>query len=103
MAGHFRTGGTVSWAHRPGAAGIQLTRDSRPATMSAELWNCTREERGRDRSGVSGQASGLVRGARARSEPYGVWGGRLFFKGKVLAFKRPRGRPPKTPRATMIA
>ena len=37
-------------------------------------------------------------GARARREPYGVWGGRLFFKGKVLAVKRPRGRPPKVPR-----
>jgi WhiB family redox-sensing transcriptional regulator len=33
-----------------------------------------------------------------RREPYGVWGGRLFFKGKVLAVKRPRGRPPKNPR-----
>ena len=45
-------------------------------------------------------------GALARHEPYGVWGGRLFFKGKVLAFKRPRGRPPKNPRPgsdTMIA
>ncbi len=40
--------------------------------------------------------------ALARREPYGVWGGRLFFKGKVLAFKRPRGRPPKNQR-TMIA
>ena len=37
-------------------------------------------------------------GARARREPYGVWGGHLFFKGKVLAMKRPRGRPPKNPR-----
>jgi WhiB family redox-sensing transcriptional regulator len=34
-------------------------------------------------------------GALARREPFGVWGGRLFFKGKVLAVKRPRGRPPK--------
>lgn len=33
--------------------------------------------------------------ALARREPYGVWGGRLFFKGRVLAVKRPRGRPPK--------
>lgn len=33
--------------------------------------------------------------ARERREPYGVWGGRLFYKGKVLAVKRPRGRPPK--------
>ncbi len=37
-------------------------------------------------------------GALARREPYGVWGGHLFFKGKVLAMKRPRGRPPKDPR-----
>ena len=41
--------------------------------------------------------------ARARREPYGVWGGRLFFKGKVLAVKRPRGRPPKVARAELIA
>lgn len=33
--------------------------------------------------------------ALARREPYGVWGGRLFYKGRVLAVKRPRGRPPK--------
>ena len=37
-------------------------------------------------------------GALARREPYGVWGGHLFFKGKVLTMKRPRGRPPKNPR-----
>ena len=40
--------------------------------------------------------------ALARREPYGVWGGRLFFKGRVLAFKRPRGRPPKN-QQSMIA
>ena len=34
--------------------------------------------------------------ALVRREPYGVWGGQLFFKGKVLAMKRPRGRPPKS-------
>ena len=38
-----------------------------------------------------------------RREPYGVWGGRLFFKGKVLAVKRPRGRPPKNPRPEIVA
>jgi WhiB family transcriptional regulator, redox-sensing transcriptional regulator len=36
-------------------------------------------------------------GAVERSEPWGVWGGQLFFNGKVLAFKRKRGRPPKNP------
>ncbi len=34
-------------------------------------------------------------GALARAEPWGVWGGHLFVKGKVLAHKRRRGRPPK--------
>ena len=34
-------------------------------------------------------------GALARREPWGVWGGSLFLNGKVLAFKRKRGRPPK--------
>jgi len=41
--------------------------------------------------------------ARDRREPYGVWGGRLFFKGRVLAVKRPRGRPPKVPRPEVAA
>ena len=40
--------------------------------------------------------------ALVRREPYGVWGGRLFFKGKVLAVKRPRGRPPKNPRPEVV-
>ena len=33
--------------------------------------------------------------ASARREPWGVWGGQLFLNGRVLAHKRPRGRPPK--------
>ncbi|MHB8669921.1 MAG: WhiB family transcriptional regulator [Acidimicrobiales bacterium] len=37
--------------------------------------------------------------AAARREPWGVWGGQLFLNGKVLAHKRPRGRPPKHARA----
>jgi Transcription factor WhiB. len=36
-----------------------------------------------------------LEGALARQEPWGVWGGELFFQGKVLAYKRKRGRPPK--------
>ena len=28
-----------------------------------------------------------------RNEPWGVWGGQLFRKGKILANKRGRGRP----------
>jgi WhiB family redox-sensing transcriptional regulator len=36
-----------------------------------------------------------LEGAVARREPWGVWGGQLFANGRILAFKRPRGRPPK--------
>lgn len=49
-----------------------------------------------------------LEGALARQEPWGVWGGELFFQGKVLAHKRKRGRPPKvrpaeTPAPTMLS
>lgn len=33
-----------------------------------------------------------------RGEPWGVWGGQLFYNGRILANKRRRGRPPKNPR-----
>lgn len=36
-----------------------------------------------------------LQGALARREPWGVWGGELIVKGKVLAHKRKRGRPRK--------
>lgn len=34
-------------------------------------------------------------GALERREPWGVWGGELFDGGRVVARKRPRGRPRK--------
>ncbi|MGH9150807.1 MAG: WhiB family transcriptional regulator [Acidimicrobiales bacterium] len=42
-------------------------------------------------------------GALARREPWGVWGGQLFLNGKVLPFKRKRGRPPKNASAQLTA
>ena len=42
-------------------------------------------------------------GALERREPWGVWGGQLFANGRVLAFKRPRGRPPKNRQAQLTA
>ncbi len=44
-----------------------------------------------------------LEGALERREPWGVWGGQLFANGKVLAFKRKRGRPPKNPQAQLTA
>ena len=34
-------------------------------------------------------------GAVEREEPWGVWGGEIFEHGRVVARKRPRGRPRK--------
>ncbi len=34
-------------------------------------------------------------GALERREPHGVWGGRIFVDGQVVAVKRGRGRPRK--------
>lgn len=44
-----------------------------------------------------------LEGAIARREPWGVWGGQLFFNGKILAQKRKRGRPPKNPQVAVSA
>jgi WhiB family transcriptional regulator, redox-sensing transcriptional regulator len=40
--------------------------------------------------------------ALERAEPWGVWGGELIENGRVIANKRPRGRPPKTPRPVLV-
>jgi WhiB family redox-sensing transcriptional regulator len=36
-----------------------------------------------------------LQAAKARREPWGVWGGELFIQGVVVPRKRPRGRPRK--------
>ncbi len=43
-------------------------------------------------------ATACLRGALERHEPWGVWGGQLLMNGRVLAVKRKRGRPPRSPR-----
>jgi WhiB family redox-sensing transcriptional regulator len=40
-------------------------------------------------------AAACLDGAIERREPWGVWGGELFWNGKILPYKRKRGRPPK--------
>jgi hypothetical protein len=37
-----------------------------------------------------------------REEPWGVWGGELLSIGRIVANKRPGGRPPKRPRPPVI-
>ena len=40
-------------------------------------------------------------GALAREEPWGVWGGEQLEMGRVVAVRRPRGRPPTRPRVAV--
>ena len=44
-------------------------------------------------SKCSSQATCLAQ-AIEQNEPWGVWGGELIENGRVVAVKRPRGRPP---------
>ncbi len=41
-------------------------------------------------------------GALEREEPWGVWGGELLSGGRIVANKRPCGRPPKNPRPEVV-
>jgi WhiB family redox-sensing transcriptional regulator len=52
--------------------------------------------------GRCGLAASCLAGALDRAEVYGVWGGRLVIDGEVVAVKRGRGRPPKTPRPLLV-
>jgi len=52
--------------------------------------------------GKCGLAPTCLSDALERSEPYGVWGGQLLVDGVVVAVKRGRGRPPKTPRPALV-
>lgn len=47
-------------------------------------------------------AEACLAGALERGEPWGVWGGQLLQNGHVVAHKRRRGRPPKTPRPELV-
>jgi WhiB family redox-sensing transcriptional regulator len=39
---------------------------------------------------------GCLTGAVQREEPAGVWGGQIFDRGRIVTYKRPRGRPRKS-------
>jgi WhiB family redox-sensing transcriptional regulator len=43
-----------------------------------------------------------LEGALERQEPWGVWGGELLSGGRIIANKRPSGRPPKHPRPEVV-
>lgn len=47
-------------------------------------------------------SAACLEGALERAEPWGIWGGELIESGRVIANKRPRGRPPKHPRPLVV-
>ena len=47
-------------------------------------------------------AASCLSEALEREEPWGVWGGQLLSGGRIVAHKRPGGRPPKRPRPPII-
>ena len=47
-------------------------------------------------------SAGCLAGAIEREEPWGVWGGELLSGGRIIANKRPCGRPPKNPRPEIV-
>jgi len=73
-------------------------------TDEADLWFAERPEQ-------LGKAQALCQecpirnqcltGALNRREPWGVWGGEIFERGKVIPFKRGRGRPVKSSEQTV--
>lgn len=46
--------------------------------------------------------AGCLDDALDREEPWGVWGGELLSGGRIVAHKRPGGRPPKQPRPAIF-
>ena len=47
-------------------------------------------------------AASCLSDALEREEPWGVWGGELLSGGRIVANKRPGGRPPTRPRPPVI-
>ena len=44
-------------------------------------------------------AAGVSGGGDRPAVPFGVWGGEIFEKGRIIAYKRPRGHPGRQARA----
>ncbi len=47
-------------------------------------------------------ADACLSGALEREEPWGVWGGELIESGRVIADRRPRGRPSVLPKPILV-
>jgi WhiB family redox-sensing transcriptional regulator len=52
--------------------------------------------------GLCALQESCLQGAIEREEPWGVWGGELLSGGRIIANKRPCGRPPNHPRPELV-
>jgi WhiB family redox-sensing transcriptional regulator len=92
----------------PGEAATQRTPVARCAdghgTLSALFFsdNVIDIARAKAMCGLCPLQAECLSGALERQEPWGVWGGELLSGGRIIANKRPCGRPPKHPRPEMV-
>jgi hypothetical protein len=90
------------------SAPVQRTPVARCAdghgTLSALFFsdNVTDIARAKAMCGLCPLQAECLDGALERQEPWGVWGGELLSGGRIIANKRPCGRPPKQPRPEVI-
>jgi WhiB family redox-sensing transcriptional regulator len=72
--------------------------DALPCVENPQLWFSERAadlELAKAACRVCPLRGPCLAGAVERAEPCGVWGGEIIQRGRVLAVKRPPGRPPK--------
>ena len=76
--------------------------DPLPCSDSTALWFSEQPadlELAKACCGACPLRAACLAGALERAEPFGVWGGEIFEKGRVIAHKRPRGNPGRRARA----
>jgi WhiB family redox-sensing transcriptional regulator len=72
--------------------------DGLPCTQNPQLWFSERPadlELAKAGCRLCPLRGPCLAGAVERGESCGVWGGEILQRGRVLAYKRPPGRPPK--------
>jgi len=85
---------------RPDGIGRRSPRDLPCHTHDPDLWFAEQSEhleRAKSLCASCPVRSGCLAGALRRGEPCGVWGGEILLQGRVVPFKRGRGRPRTRP------
>jgi WhiB family redox-sensing transcriptional regulator len=81
---------------RPDGIGKRSPRDLPCHVHDPDLWfaeSADQLERAKALCTSCPVRNGCLAGALRRNEPCGVWGGEILLHGRVIPFKRGRGRP----------